>query len=125
MHLKEEEERKDIHMHDLRVSESSKLLCVTIATGPGNKPSPARSDQLSAYLSVVFCYVYQIGNNTGFFIWLDVLLNNLANMAEPEEELQRDDGGSTKKVEKLNRRKKEKRGEAEPQELEEEKRRCL
>lgn len=38
MHLEEkEEERKEIHTHDLRVSESSKLLCVTIATRPGNK----------------------------------------------------------------------------------------
>lgn len=73
----------------------------------------------------MFCYVYQLGNNTSFFILLDVSLNNLANMADPEEELQREDEGSTKKVQKRSRRKKENRREKEPQELEEEKQRCL
>lgn len=73
----------------------------------------------------MLCYVYQIGNNASFFILLDVSLKNLANMAEPEGELQREDGGSTKKAQKRSRRKKENRREKEPQELEEEKRRCL
>ncbi|TWW81138.1 ceramide kinase-like protein isoform X1 [Takifugu flavidus] len=41
-------------------------------------------------------------------------------MAEPEEELQGEDGGSAKKVQKRSRRKKEKRREEEPQVLEEE-----
>lgn len=72
----------------------------------------------------MFCYVYQIENNTSFFVLLDVSLNNLANMAEPEE-LQGEDGGSAKKVQKRSRRKKEKRREEEPQVLEEEKQRCL
>lgn len=53
MHLKEEDKRKDVHTHDLGVPESSKRLGVTIATGPGNKQQPARSDQLSARLSVI------------------------------------------------------------------------
>lgn len=73
----------------------------------------------------MFCYVYQIENNTSFFVLLDVSLSNLANMAEPEEELQGEDGGSAKKVKKRSRRKKEKRREEEPQVLEEEKQRCL
>lgn len=60
-----------------------------------------------------------------FLVLIDVSLSNLANMAEPEEELQREDGGSTKKVEKRSRRKKENRREKESQELEEEKERCL
>lgn len=56
---------------------------------------------------------------------LDVLFNNLTNMAEPEEDLQREDGGSTKKLQKRSRRKTEKRREKEPQEVEEEKPRFL
>lgn len=72
----------------------------------------------------MFCYVYPIENNTSFFVLLDVSLN-LANMAEAEEELQGEDGGSAKKVQKRSRRKKETRREEEPQVLQEEEHRCL